>query len=693
MAKDPYRYFRVEARDLLDKLSGGAMELEKGQGSRELIRDLLRLAHTLKGAARVVREPTMAEFAHVMEELLDPYREGDIPVPRETAAQLLRLVDACGERFRSLLPPAERAADSPGSSDSPEPFTSVRVDIADLDAMLYELVESGVQFGALSLESARLDRAMRRLDQVLARLAVSVSGPAVMPGNGYGSAAPDVRVMTEEVRAGLRHYQQSLQARIRRTQQDFSDLRERASELRLLPAREIFPFLERAVRDAAESLRKQVAFVGEGGEHRLDAHVLLAVRDALLHVVRNAVAHGIESDSERVLAGKPATGTVRLHIRRQGAQVAFLVEDDGRGLDLPAIRESLVRRGLLSSAQAGVSGMADISRFLLQGGTTTTATVSEVSGRGVGLDVVRSTVARLSGTVSLNSEPGRGISLEMIVPVSLELMTVVVVCYGETWAFLPFGSVRQVLRFSENDLVRSPEGTSMIVEDQPIRFQPLQSILTGPQVRKGAPRNRTAVILQSGAIQVAVGVDRLGGIRNVVVRPLPVLCGLVPLISGAVMDEEGNPQLVLDPAAIADKLHTTLSPVAVVEPAAPLPVLVVDDSLTTRMLEQSILEAAGCQVDLATCGEEALEKARRRKYSLFVVDVEMPGISGFELLELFRADPNLSSIPAILVTSRSAPEDRLRGEQAGARAYIVKGEFHEGHLLRTIRELVGEMMP
>jgi two-component system, chemotaxis family, sensor kinase CheA len=185
-------------------------------------------------------------------------------------------------------------------------------------------------------------------------------------------------------------------------------------------------------------------------------------------------------------------------------------------------------------------------------------------------------------------------------------------------------------------------------------------------------------------------VDRLDGVRNVVVRPLPILTGPVPLVAGATLDEEGNPQLVLDPVIVVAVVRSETGPVAEAAVVQQFPILVVDDSLTTRMLEQSILETAGYQVDLASSGEEALEKARHKRYAVFVVDVEMPGMNGFELLQELRADPILHRVPTVMVTSRAAAEDRQRAEQAGARAYIVKSEFDEGHLLRTIRELIGE---
>jgi len=692
MPKDPYQYFRIEAKEILDNLSKGAMDLEGGQISRDLVGSMLRLAHTLKGAARVVKQVEMADQAHLIEDLLEPYREGSEPLPRETASQLFSSLDECQARLKQLQSPAEKVAQPAAlptaTRDVEDPLTSVRVEIAELDTFLSDLAEMSIHLGALNLETDSFTQVTEATERLMTRLAVLTR--SLHAQGAPTESAGELSFLVQEILARLRHYQQSFQSRLSRAQRDFRSIREKAYELRLLPSRTIIPYLERSVRDAAESLQKQVALEVEGGETKLDSHVLLAVRDALLHVVRNAVAHGIENEKDRLAAGKPARGRIRLKISKQGQHISFVVEDDGQGLNLQAIRWQAEQQQRLTSSQASTLGMADATQLLLKGGISTAKQISSVSGRGVGMDVVRSTISRLKGTVNLNSEPRRGLSLEMVVPVSLESMLAVAVVVGDAWNYVPFHDVWRVVSVTEKDLIRSPQGTTFILEDQAIPFQPLDQILGTSHSRISSGRKWTAVVLQTASKLAAVGVDRLAGIRDVVVRPLPDLCGLVALVSGAVIDEGDNPLLLLNTTELVATLLANPETLSQNTTVQHLPILVVDDSLTTRMLEQSILEAAGYQVDLATSGEEALEKAAQKKYALFVVDVEMPGINGYQLLERFRADPKFNNIPAILVTSLSTPADRKRGELAGARAYIIKSEFHEGHLLRTIRDLVGE---
>ncbi|VTR92561.1 signal transduction histidine kinase : CheA signal transduction histidine kinase OS=Anaeromyxobacter sp. (strain Fw109-5) GN=Anae109_2367 PE=4 SV=1: Hpt: HATPase_c: CheW: Response_reg [Gemmata massiliana] len=679
MAKDPYKYFRVEARELLEGLSQGIIDLEKRGVSKELVNRLLRLAHTLKGAARVVRQGEVSELAHGIEELLEPFRDATGLVPRDRISRLLELVDTCGERLKPVFsPPEQERAAVPAPPQEPEgAITNVRVEIAEMDTLLYDLADATAHIGAVYQETAALDAVVETANALVTELA-SVPGPS-------DSGA---RARAEELRTALKRSSRSLRAGLDRAQRDLGAIRDRASDLRLLPARAIFAPMERAARDAADALKKRVVFEAAGGEHRLDAHVLLALRDALAHVVRNAVAHGIEPEPARAAAGKAPEGRVRLRVQKRGNRVHFVVDDDGAGVNLTAIQDSLIAKRLIPTSEARALQLPEATRLLLQGGVSTAPEVSEVMGRGIGLDVVRATVGRLKGEVELRSEPGRGTALELMVPVSLESMDVLSVSAGESSVLIPFDAIRQTMRLANKDLARSASGAALVLDGHTIPFVPLAEVLSKKRLPGSWPQTWTVVVLRARGAQGAIGVNRLNGVRNVVLRPLPALSGSSPLVAGATLDGEGNPELVLDPPALITAVRSVTGPATEPVVAPPASVLVVDDSLTSRMLEQSILETAGYRVDLAVSGEDALEKAKQKPYALFVVDVEMPGMNGFELLERFRADPVLQKTPAVLVTSRASGDDRRRGEQVGARAHIAKGDFEEAHLLRTIRRLI-----
>jgi two-component system, chemotaxis family, sensor kinase CheA len=404
--------------------------------------------------------------------------------------------------------------------------------------------------------------------------------------------------------------------------------------------------------------------------------------------VRNAVAHGIEPPAERLRAGKPATGTVRVDVQRRGRRVTFSCRDDGRGVDAERVRAEAVRKGLVSrDAAAALDGEA-LAELLLRGGLSTSRTVDTVSGRGVGLDVVRDTAARLDAQVALRSEPGRGTTVEIAVPVSVAALTALHLEASGALAALPLDAVRRTAFVEPARVVRLPDGAGIEHEGAVIPFVPLAQVLRRPA--PPAPRRFwSAVVVEAGAQLLALGADRLAGTSDVVVRPLPRFVDADPAVAGAALDAEGNPLLVLDPAGLVAGAPAAAYRPGEGERARRAPILVVDDSLTTRMLEQSILESAGYEVELATSAEEALDRIRGRRFGLFVVDVEMPGMDGFEFVRATRADPRTAATPAILVTSRGAAEDRQRGLDAGASAYIVKGEFDQGRLLAHIEELLG----
>ena len=702
MAKDPYQYFRVEARELLDGLTQGILQLEKGASAppSEDVARLLRLAHTLKGAARVVMQPRIAERAHTVEGILTTYRESELPLSNSQQSELLRLLDEISSYLAAISSLATNL--TPTRLPAEEPLETLRVEIQDMDALLQTLTEAGVQLGALRKgigDAERLhDLTSLLLDLLTVRpaenrdVALAASAPAGMAR---------ARLLAEELRSNLDHFQRSLAVDLERVDGAFVEMRDLTHRLRLIPAQTVFASLERSVRDAAQTLGKRVAFDASGGEVRLDANVLASLRDALMHVVRNAVAHGVESEAERIALAKPPAGQLRLEVLRRGSRVAFVLTDDGRGIDVEAVRKVAVARGIVPAAAAKALSADQVIALLGSVGAvglSTSHVVTELSGRGIGLDVVRSTLSQLKGEMSIRSEPGRGVRVEVQVPVSIAALQGLVVEAGGARVAIPLDAVQQTLRVGDAEVARSAEGDSILHAGKVIPFLPLELMLR--RSGSGGPNlgNRvnscicSAVVVQAGGRCVALGVERLLGAATIVMRELPSVVEADTVVAGASLDAEGTPQLVLDPAglvAAAERSRGETFKAAAEAHAQPAPILVIDDSLTTRMLEQSILEAAGYQVELAVSAEDGLIKAHDHRYSLFIVDVEMPGMDGFGFVAQTRADPVLRDIPAILVTSRDAMDDRLRGQQVGASAFIVKGEFDQMQLLQTIRTLIG----
>jgi two-component system chemotaxis sensor kinase CheA len=708
MAKDPYKYFRIEARELLEGLTQQVLGLRERPGDREVVARLLRLAHTLKGASRVVKLPAIGSAAHAMEDVLAAHRSGSEAVPEPALAELFRLIDVVTGEVNGLgngapapavpAPPAAApttattttatTAAVPAapaiSAAAVQVADTVRVEIADVDSILSSLSGAAAQLSALRQRG----RAGQRVNELLAELGRALQSLGAGEGGAADGPLEHARGLLVDLVAASAQSERPLAAGLERIERELGQVREKASHLRLLPAQTIFASLTRAVADAAQALGKPAELAAAGGEVRLEAHVLTRLRAALLHIVRNAVAHGIEAAPERERAGKPALGRIELRAVRRGNEVVFTCSDDGRGIDWAAVRVRAVERGLCAPTEAAALDETRLAQLLLGGGLSTAAVVNEVAGRGVGLSVVDEVIRELKGVFRVESRPGAGTRFSLTIPISLSAVTAIALEAGGQRVWVPLEAVGRVARVPLAMVVQSGGEQSVVQDGQAVPFATVHRVmkLTGGAEAAAC----SAVILQAEGKRAALGADRLGEVATIVVRPVPRLAGAPPTVAGATLDVDGHPELILNPAGVVAAVASLqASPEEKAERAPRRPILVIDDSLTTRMLEQSILEAAGYEVDTAVSAEDGLAKANQRKYGLFLVDVEMPGMNGFDFVAHTRSQAAFRDIPAILVTSLASPEHRRRGAEVGAYAYMVKGEYDEGRLRQLIRSVIG----
>ena len=697
MAQDPYRYFRIEASELSEQLAVGVLALKTPPFEGEHITRLLRAAHTLKGAARVVKLPAIAQLSHELEELLEQCRERHRPTDDAELRALLGKTDAIRDHLRNIDAPvanqaplrpkeASEAREAP-RDEAPamdETFRSIRVETADLEVLLRGVTELTVRLGALHKD-------LRRFDDLEATRSVLINALESRQFEGpLNQGTAKIRATLDGLFGELSALRRSLFEGVSRVEGELSDVRGAAQELRLTPAQALFPTLSRAVHDAADTLGRKVVLETAGGDIRLDAHVLSVVREALLHVVRNAVAHGVETPADRERAGKPSLATVHLAVERRGNRVLFRCSDDGRGIDVDAVRRALVSRGQLPAQEAAQLDEAAVLQNLLRPGFSTSAAVNEIAGRGIGLDVVRASMQNLKGEVQLSTRRGHGTTISLEVPISVASIPVLLVEADSVVSALPLSGVKSTQRVPSTEIRPSRGRELWLHEGELLPFLPLERALSPEAVATYSADTRSLVLIRSAERSAAIGVTRILGTAHLVVRSLPAAVKAEPVVAGAALDAEGQPLLVLDPAALVAAAETRQSAASDTPLVTRLPILVIDDSLTTRMLEQSILQSAGYEVELAVSAEEGLALARRKRYGLFVVDVEMPGMTGFDFVAMTRDDPELRKTPAILVTSRDAPEDKRRGQQVGARGYIVKGEFEQGHYMHLISSLMDE---
>jgi two-component system chemotaxis sensor kinase CheA len=643
---DPYRYFRIEARELIDELAAGLAGLRRGESTSIMVGGLLRHAHTLKGAARVVGQVEIADHTHHLEGLLEPFRSSADPVPADQLEEMLGQVDEIGDLLRAI--------DLPDSAA--EVGTTAAIPIA---AVPTPRTETPAENRPDPVRTARASLA--EIDAVI---------------DGVGRSRTQLSALRECLAPGV---QDAFADRIERELREVHDVAER---LRLVPVTSIVSDLEGAARDVAAVQGKRVHVEVGGGQLRLDAPVLAAVQGALRQIVRNAVAHGIELPADRLAAGKPARGRIRLEVSQSAGQVVFSCTDDGRGVDLDAVRRVIRQR----HPDRDTLDDQQVLEQLALGGVSTATIVSEVSGRGIGLDVVRDAAIQLGGQVAIRTRPGAGTTIDLTTPLSLSAQEVLFLDDGTVTA-LRLSAVLETARVGADDITVGLGGEILRHDGQDLPFLPLAAAFGDDTCTSRSQPAWSVLILSARSGRVAIGVRRLVGTGTIAVRPLPRLAPVSPLVSGVWLDVDAQPRLVLDPDVLTLATARRVATPAAPEPLAPI--LIVDDSLTTRMLEQSVLEAAGYRVELAASAEEGLAMAARKPYALVLVDVEMPGMNGFDFVEQTRTRPELRHLPCILVTSRASAQDRQRGVAAGARAHIDKREFQQGTLLDRISEVLG----
>lgn len=691
--KDPYRYFRVEARELLEGLQRGLDALAAGGLAADEVPGLLRVAHTLKGASRVVKLTAISDLAHRLEELVEPDRAGSAALVAEKISALRDLIAGIASAITAIDQPAPAplapATPAPASSapavPAPAPAAStlldtIRLQVTEVDAVLAGVSETATELAALRNDFRSFEQSTRQ-----ARLLQALAGRQRVTAAASETA---VRIQADagDLAAGFETARQRALGRVERLTRNLRNLHEETGRLRLLPTDALRVFLERTAHDAAQTLGKRVRLETVSRTTRLDTPVFAALQEALLHLVRNAVAHGIEPEAARLAAGKPPEGLIRVRIGHGISRLVVSCEDDGAGIDVQEVHRAANAKGW--GVAGGTADMAAAIRLVQRGGLTTTRSATEISGRGVGLDAVRNAVTRLGGELSIASTPGRGTTMTVDLPVTLSTLEVLIVESSGQQVVLPLDSVMRVVRTEAAAVRATAQGEELHLDRAVLPYAGLHRFLPAAALKNSTRRRYvTAIVIQGENGPAAVGVDRLLGVTESVVRPLPALADIAAHVTGVSPQASGPPRLILDARALARAIDHVGAESAE-SAAARAPILVTDDSLTTRMLEQSILESAGYTVDTAVSGEEALKKLREKPYALMLVDVEMPGMDGFAVIEHLRRDPLLRTLPAILVTSRESREDRQRGVAVGANDYVVKGDFDQRRLLQRIRELL-----
>jgi two-component system chemotaxis sensor kinase CheA len=473
------------------------------------------------------------------------------------------------------------------------------------------------------------------------------------------------------------------------------ELQRDVRQARMVPAENVFDGFRKMVRDLARDAGKPVELHVSGWQVEADRLVLQVLKDPVMHMLRNAVSHGLESEAERKSQGKHSEGRIDLVIEVRGNRLNIAVEDDGRGIDLAKVSEIAIRKGLIGESDVATKPPAEVMRLILLPGFSTSRSVTELSGRGMGLSVVAQAVAQLQGTVDIGPGKHGGTRVALSAPLSISSHRLLLVaCQNRTFA-IPLHGIARLHRVKLTD-VHTVESKSVItVDGQPVSVVSLAHLLNTAEPRVSVNQNTLCVmIMRTGIQRLAVAVDAFLSEREAIIKDLPVPADGNARIAGGILLEDGSVCLVLNPAEIVEGFQQSSNALVLATPAeAPTAtksreILVVDDSLTTRTLEKSVLEAHGYQVAIAVDGVDALNYLRGGPVGLVISDLQMPRLDGFGLLEEMKRDPRLAKIPVVIVSSVENPEDQARGMTLGADAYIVKRRFEQQELLETIRQIL-----
>lgn len=478
-----------------------------------------------------------------------------------------------------------------------------------------------------------------------------------------------------------------------RLEQLSGDLEEGIRTLRLLPFATIFNLFPRLVRDLARQEGKAVQLVIDGSDTLADKRLLEEMKDPLMHMLRNAIDHGIERPEERARLGKPATATIRLRAYQTPTNIVLEVSDDGRGLNLDKIKQTALKRNLCRKDDLALMSPSQIEALIFAPGFSTAPLVTEVSGRGVGLDVVQTNVEKLKGTIEVDSVPGQGCTVRVNLGITLATAHVLIVQVNEMPYAIPVEFIQTACLIRSEEIFSLEGHDTILRENQPVSIVQLADLLELPPMASGLTQQTSlsCIILQVGQEQLGLIVDALVDEQDVVIKPQSQLLKRVRNVSGATILGTGDVCMVLNPQDLAKSARSQKSTTSTHThqlASTRSTVLLVEDSIATRTQEKRILEASGYHVITAVDGMDGWNKLRSHAVDVIVSDVQMPHLDGLGLTAKVRQYPEYTDLPIILVTSLASDDDKRRGADAGANAYITKGSFNQEALLSTLKRLV-----
>lgn len=737
--------FAKETRENLLKLNEDIIKLEKQPGDIETLTDALLCARTIKGSSSLLKLQAVADVSLRVENLLAALRDQKVTHSKELFDLLINGIDTIGDlaekaalgeqpatgdmEICALLEEAARGAvqnapasaapaaaaqsaptgpanvptpAAPASKDAsakakprtpmtkPKVAETMRISSEKMDALIKlvgEMISNHNRLKQYITDIKGIELLSRKNSECVEQLAAAVSG-----SNGQGAeafeAAADLEAKLSRLLLNVRD-DMNIQGLL------IGELQERSLKMRMLPLSTIFDTFHRAVRDMSRSLGKEVDFEVSGGETELDKKIVEKLGDPLVHMIRNSIDHGIEKPEDRIKAGKPGKGKVTLSAFYEADSVMITLSDDGAGIPIQKIKEKAVQKGLISPEESQTMKDSDATDLIFQPGLTSSAIITDISGRGVGMDVVRKYIVEdMKGSVAVDTALGSGTSFGIRLPLTLAIMRILLYTVSDIVFAMPASSVSEILSVPRDELIDVVDKKAIRLREQLVPVANLHDLLGLPTQKSAEGSDLLILIVSASNDRMGLVIDQLLSEADMVIKPLPGHMKKIQVVSGVAITGKNEIVNVLNPMAVIKlakeaKDSERLRKRVTKEKKKAVEILVVDDSLNTREIEKEILEAYGYSVTLAGDGVEALEKTKGFKFDVVITDIEMPLMDGFTLTEKLRADDVYKHIPIIIVTSREKEEDKRRGITVGADAYIIKGAFDQTMLVETVQSLAG----
>lgn len=722
--------FIESAREHIDAINQGLLHFEKeGSGDSESLSRISRNAHSLKGAAMTMGLGNITSLCHHMEDIIREIREQRMETDPETFDVLFQANDVISamverlshspvedttqlngllERMEALLP---TSGESLPSHPIPKQMTkiyetplgktaykTVRVPTEKVDRFLNIAVELVILRNQMQSLLDQLDMtgtSQKKEQKLLSVMEENFSDTSVSQ-KPFHFALQELILQRRKGHQFVEQFGENFQESLEVLKQLVTETQQLVMDIRMLPVSMMFNAFSRPVRDLAKQKNKKVELIIQGEETRIDKRAIEELSDPLMHLLRNAIDHGIESPEERKQRSKEETGKIILRAFQDIDKVIIEIMDDGRGIDKEQIKMKALEKGFLSEDHAKRLIDDEVFDLLFLQGFSTAAMVTELSGRGVGMEVVKDNVENLNGSVEITSDPGERTKITISLPLTLATTRAFLVrCSGHTLAIPVFSAV-QVLRVSPDSILIAKGREAVYLKGEIVPCERLDLTLSFPKQEKVDTDGKLPLILlRHSGKKIAFQVDEVVGVEEIVIRNLGTHLKRLPIFSGSSILGTGEIALIID----VPRLFTTAQVKAgniFLERSASFEkkairqrILLVEDQMTTRLLEKSILEASGFEVETAVDGLAAINMLEENRYDLVITDVQMPRMDGFTLTATLKKDGRFSHLPVIIVTSLESEAEKTQGLQAGADAFLLKKSFNQELLIQTIKTLIG----